>query len=816
MTGRRQYQSCDYCRQRRRKCDAAALGINRLVTNNNLGYHPGVTACRNCAKAGRSCSFLWLIGRKQSRLNAVAENAARQSHHSWSKSPHHGDGAGDSASSMAECFSLQDGLFNESNNDIGDMEMLFLEDFTGADVNDNVIFSSSSDSSSATSGGSLDPIHSISPVENHVLYHQHRNHHHNYQVPISPSSWVADRVQHHHRHISIHSHSATAPGWPEMPLSSAAVRTASSPDPLPSPIFSAANDQLTSRATRSSVTDLLVQVYHKNLEDNLSSWSTALTCPYVSHQSTFSRSMAYVNSRVNSSFYNRVRQMDAMLPGSGLASVPESARVNGRQGSDVLNKVVLAFASQWGGPSALQPGSSHQDLSDSLQEVLHRTLWFDAQRALQNASRSAYSFQTIFARLLFAFIPSPISTVGTDSSVNEHMGEPLALIAPSRNASPIHSGMAIVTNPDCVIQLETALRDLLTWRRWIYGTTCNFVDASHPNFRGQQSFLADFNTLFWLAVMCDTTASVISERPLVIVDDDCTVQMSESQSSSPPSITATPDHVSTPGSDASTQIGGGRSVSVWKAVLTNEVAEPSEPSMLSASNTIEATIEAAIPLKVLLFRRIGILQTLIDRKTAVVPEIDSAMQDVLLVFNQWEAKYGRFMDNCMDKYGTMSRRLRSLHTTLMAHWHYGIMLFARKVEEHNKRVRSQRGHRMDLAWDPVKLARRSADKVARLAQFCLELSRTTPIHAPFEDDNQLTILNEPWCELMVRSLTMTVQILLQSDDHIDDRSGSIAQLGGVQACIEALEELGRYRYKNARDIARSLRLERDGRIAQVV
>lgn len=87
MTGRRQYQSCDYCRHRRRKCDAAALGINRLFTDDNLDFHPGVTACRNCAKAGRSCSFLWLIGRKQSRLNAVNEKAARQSHHSWSEEP---------------------------------------------------------------------------------------------------------------------------------------------------------------------------------------------------------------------------------------------------------------------------------------------------------------------------------------------------------------------------------------------------------------------------------------------------------------------------------------------------------------------------------------------------------------------------------------------------------------------------------------------------------------------------------------------------------------------------------------------------------
>jgi hypothetical protein len=56
---RKLYQSCDYCRKRRRACDAASLGIDpfaRIISDD--GTRP--TSCTTCRKAGKECTFQWL------------------------------------------------------------------------------------------------------------------------------------------------------------------------------------------------------------------------------------------------------------------------------------------------------------------------------------------------------------------------------------------------------------------------------------------------------------------------------------------------------------------------------------------------------------------------------------------------------------------------------------------------------------------------------------------------------------------------------------------------------------------------------------
>jgi hypothetical protein len=54
---KRRYQSCDYCRKRRKACDAASLGIDIIGASNDRTQS---TSCTNCRKAGKRCTFQWL------------------------------------------------------------------------------------------------------------------------------------------------------------------------------------------------------------------------------------------------------------------------------------------------------------------------------------------------------------------------------------------------------------------------------------------------------------------------------------------------------------------------------------------------------------------------------------------------------------------------------------------------------------------------------------------------------------------------------------------------------------------------------------
>jgi hypothetical protein len=225
-----------------------------------------------------------------------------------------------------------------------------------------------------------------------------------------------------------------------------------------------------------------------------------------------------------------------------------------------------------------------------------------------------------------------------------------------------------------------------------------------------------------------------------------------------------------------------------------------------------AIIKEAIPLKVLLFRHIGTLQVLIDQRAADY-RIENAIQDTLIVYRQWQAKYGDFMDGCVEQYATMSHHLRSWHTILAAHWHYGVMLFAERLEVLDRLQLGQncRLRERQSACTATDLALSSATQVAKLAQCCLETSRRASLSTD-QSRSRLAMLSEPWCEIMVRSLAMTAETLLRSDvcdtwchieQHVQARHESLV------ACIEVLEELGACRYKTASRIAQFLRNKLD-------
>lgn len=300
-------------------------------------------------------------------------------------------------------------------------------------------------------------------------------------------------------------------------------------------------------------------------------------------------------------------------------------------------------------------------------------------------------------------------------------------------------------------------------------------------------------------------ASAISGRPLVISDDDCAIE-----NLYPEPVIVTNDTVT---NGSASQIPSIREtcnkrVSLWNSIMVKDMNGTGYLSLAQENADPESIIEEAIPLKVLLFRHIGTLQKLVD---AEAPDhcIENAIQDGMLAYIQWQAKYSDFMNSFAEKYDSILPRLRSWHIVLAAHWHYGVMLFAQKVQtiDSMQSDPSRRYRERQSACTPSSMTLDSAMQVAKLAHYCLEASHNSSISA-HQGQNQLAMLSEPWCELMVRTLTMTAETLLYSDlsdvwYQVEKHIKSPHQ--GLCACIQVLEELGAHRYKTASRIAQSLR-----------
>jgi hypothetical protein len=101
--------------------------------------------------------------------------------------------------------------------------------------------------------------------------------------------------------------------------------------------------------------------------------------------------------------------------------------------------------------------------------------------------------------------------------------------------------------------------------------------------------------------------------------------------------------------------------SVWSNILTKDMDGTGHISILYGKYDCTDIIEKAIPLKVLFYRHIGTLHTHID-EMAPEGELEKAIQEALLVYKKWQAKYGEFMDGFAERYDTACSYIPAWHT----------------------------------------------------------------------------------------------------------------------------------------------------------
>ena len=608
-------------------------------------------------------------------------------------------------------------------------------------------------------------------------------------------------------------------------------------------------------AMKTMVATGLLRIYHDSFENSLSCWVTEKNCPYESelqallpHASPASTAEEAALRLCDNRIFSRVSRLDsafARLRGREL-SLSEN-----RSATKALNAAIMAFASQWShgshnafwrskeGVSQMkacqtqfrgsfsQPRQSNDPLRPSeCERVIQKTLWHEARTAIQG-SAEIDSFKVILAYMIFALTQRPIDAKikpsteaqtsptentpdirrGSDSfsldDTLQQCADPAMDAIVNEEWNPFYaSDLEALASPP--IYLETAVRNLFSWRRKIerYRRLRN-SDRGHSSMgplalKDHQTF----NLIFWLGVMCDTTSSAISKRPLVISDEDCAV-IRESVGVSEDGW-QTEDGQYTTAEEGTVDDTGG----LWGGYLLSfKWAGPRkiQPRWPCSVDDAALVLQEAIPVKVLLFRKVAQLQTLAYRRTP--PHVlEKCVEDTLEVYRHWNSTYGPFMMDCVAQHNNLPSNVQSWYVILDGHWHYGCLLMADTISQIDREEKSMRPRRDLRASCHVirQLRQENASAIAKIAQASLsEHLPSVPDNAEFHFAcNGSAILTEPWTDILVRAMGSACKIFinwLSSWDNPADVNHKwvranheyISLYNQAEVCIHGMILLGR-------------------------
>jgi len=814
-TSRRQYQSCDQCRKSRRACDAAALGVVGYPQADDLKHeHDGpYEACSNCSRRNKKCTFDWL--RRLSK-QALPKGVKRKleltgfgdAHYSlplgraedtkkvddFSESPTNAIARDPSLPRSLE----EDISANEPSSRIAAKGTPFRSDDTepcqqqqesglGAALNDQNIIAD--DACSLTlSPGPADPLQPprtlLVPLNADVVGNEES---------LGDQQWKVDPSL---------SRSSRHPLQSGRGYSSLLTRYLHSMNAGLSPL----QHRVTELANKSMIAEGLLQIYHSSFELSLSCWVTERNCPYERELASLHRGIespigdqGTLRSPGENRLISRVCRLDAAF--APLRRRPLSASES-RAASRALNAAIMAFASQWShtshgqtrpnageeiNPSIQSSGlddnvpeqSSYPGPSDSpsndFERSVQMSLWHDARKSLQSCVE-VDSFKVIFAYMLFALTQKPF-----EGSVDDNASDSVSPHPPSasvNNQQPGWSAQTEATSPSWSrnesgaqaldelealgpppIYLETAVRNLFSWRRRL-GRHLKMSSTKTINIslKDRQSF----NMLFWLGVMCDTTVSAISERPLVIADEDCAI-ISEDPDPSYHPVETDVSYDKPYGSRMHPHFDG----NIWGLYLLGlkfgdrKGTEARWPCSLADAASV---LREAIPTKVLLFRKVAQLKTLSYRSSSP-RDFESCIKEALDVYQHWNAHYGQFMLDCIADHNHLPPQVQSWYVILGSHWHLGCLLLAAMIEQldaETKTLNLQRSLRRSCAliWE---LQKENAYAISNLSEVgCAEMA------APFQETADLhfavndgALLTEPWTDVLNRALSTASHIFLE-------------------------------------------------------
>ncbi|KAE8445799.1 hypothetical protein EG329_012857 [Mollisiaceae sp. DMI_Dod_QoI] len=538
------------------------------------------------------------------------------------------------------------------------------------------------------------------------------------------------------------------------------------------------------------------------------------------------------------------------------------SRSEEKAASNALNLAIMAFATQWAQSSErsrakFQPVDineapwerSNDSIDDDADDfippamefdrIIQETLWAQARRAIQNATHIE-SFRVVFAHIIFALTQRPLNidpnflspgpkarkasskglytTLGPESENNEQSDSASEDTDREEHSRLIGKIEDVIDQDGPPVFLEQGLRHIHTLRckvedvkvqRWKSkdesGRINPRVNSTSTQLTPEDSKTVDL--LYWLGVMFDTLSAAMHKRPLVVSDEDSDIHLED-----PPNpnylrrpslnhedcqVPSTAQHVPD-GFD----LMSANTSKLWSSFFFQDQAlrNTAPPIRWPCSYQSAATALAdAAPIKVLLFRKVTRIQTLVSRRIHGEP-LEGAIKDALKVHQYWNALYGPFMLDCVAHHDQLPARIQSWYICLTGHWHLAVLLLADII--HFIDTDGQLGleslrRRRESCGLVTALRRRTSYAVADLARCsCPREDASFPDGGEFHFAvNQGALLTEPWTQVLIRLFAKAGALLLADaaiSEYRDDPEKSCNQaLERSESCVEALWYLGR-------------------------
>ncbi|KAL3471675.1 hypothetical protein BJX99DRAFT_263076 [Aspergillus californicus] len=515
---------------------------------------------------------------------------------------------------------------------------------------------------------------------------------------------------------------------------------------------------------RSTITANMLRIYHDSMENALSCWLTEHNCPYADKPSSMlpSRQIKEWGPAWSNRMCLRVCRLDRVS--SSLRGRALSAQEDG-MAARALHLAIVAFASQWtqhaeGGTGFSVPEDIARD-----ERTIRRNTWNEARHALQRSS-GIPSFRVIFANIIFSLTQAPLDELDGDGDGNarldrllENDGAPTFLEAANRQLYTFRYKYARMRRQAPVVREVRRGSIASTFTEGLEEPIVNPpVDPllSSPEHRSTLSLM------FWLGIMFDTLTAAMYQRPLVVSDEDSQVSTLDLESDSSQDINLDcwePHH------RQKTQ-----KADVWGALFLRSPTDQHQmqPRWPCSYETAASILSEATPVKVLLYRRVTQLQTLLYR-AAPPTRLESVIRETLLVYAHWTRKYHPFMLDCVANHALLPSRIQSWYVILAGHWHLAAMLLADVLEE------IDRGSGLGLDTDRENRQRtqlvstlrmENAIAVAGLARASLS-GQNPGMAAHYHDSlNEVAFLVEPWTVVLVHSFAKAAYILLDAL-HVD-------------------------------------------------
>ncbi|KAL1638078.1 hypothetical protein SLS58_009004 [Diplodia intermedia] len=620
--------------------------------------------------------------------------------------------------------------------------------------------------------------------------------------------------------------------------------------------------RLASSMNQSELTKGLWKVYHDSFENALSCWLTEKTCPYTyqmlpaqgddggaalsevwgpacwadpasAYMAALFGGTDHDPSSQGNRIVKRVCHLDrawARLRRRG----PPGAH-DDRAASRALQLAIMAFATQWAQGSQRSAAHFAQDgampcpLDGEFDRMLQEQFWHQARRALQDAA-DCDSFRVVLAHIIFSFTQKPLNL------------DQLPAPADAADTSRLDD---IIEAEGPPVFLETATRQVFAHRAKLNRMA---GPASHLETADRKRAKQTFDMMFWLCVMFDTLSAVMNDRPLIVSDKDSKIHPDRtaaaakprSNSSNSTSTATTMFDAAAPGPGLSSSSTGDLFTDgAFAAALPEEpqgggdlwgdlflqpkqvrwssggggaagsggigVGMPRWPCSYEEAAT---TLCNASPVKVLLYRKVARLQTLMSRASTPPAKMEAAVGEALKVYAHWNATYRQFFLDCMAHHEALPPRIQSWYVILAGHWHLAALSLADMVarvddegDEGMMGLPAQRERRLQSRL-VARLRRDNAAAMADVGRVSSpggadsSFARAHDFHFAV---NKGALLTEPWTVVLVRAFAKSARVLLDLVPVPDNNNcappinvGAANEcLRRAEHCIKALWYLGR-------------------------